>query len=157
MFSVSEIIDLAIQVENNGESIYRGASEKVSQRQLASLLQWLADQEVEHSRWFVELKGKVKKSVASEALEEMAQNVLRGILGDQTFSLKDADFSKIEDVETLLNLAIEFEKDSILFYEMLAALVDEEETLGQLKMIIEEESRHVKVLQESLGRTGIEA
>ena len=157
MFSVSEIIDLAIQIENNGESIYRGASEKVSQRQLASLLQWLADQEAEHSRWFVELKGKVKKSVASEALEEMAQNVLRGILGDQTFSLKDADFSKIEDVETLLNLAIEFEKDSILFYEMLAALVDEEETLGQLKMIIEEESRHVKVLQESLGRTGIEA
>ena len=156
MFSVSEIIDLAIQIENNGESIYRSASEKVSQRQLASLLQWLADQEVEHSHWFVALKGKVKKSVANEALEEMAQNVLRGILSDQTFSLKDADFSKIEDVEALLNLAIEFEKDSILFYEMLAALVDDEETLGQLKMIIEEESRHVKVLQESLGRPRIE-
>ena len=56
MFSTAEIIDLAIRIEKNGEKTYRKAQEKVSDLSLASMLQWLADEEVEHAKWFVELK-----------------------------------------------------------------------------------------------------
>ena len=39
MFSLSEIIDLAIRIENNGEKTYRKAKNEVPSPELASLLQ----------------------------------------------------------------------------------------------------------------------
>ena len=73
-------------------------------------------------------------------------------MGDQAFSIKDADFSKTEDINSLLELSVEFEKDTALFYEMLSAFIDDEETLNQLDKIIEEEKRHVQLLEEFLEK-----
>jgi len=42
--------------------------------------------------------------------------------------MDDADFSRIKDVNTLLEISLEFEKDTILFYEMIKDFV---ETRGQ--------------------------
>jgi rubrerythrin len=50
MFSIQEILDLAIRIENNGESVYRRAVDEISETALASVLQWMADEEVEHAR-----------------------------------------------------------------------------------------------------------
>ena len=152
MFTLGEIIDLAIRIEKNGENTYRKAQEEVSNPSLASMLQWLAEEEVEHEKWFVRLKEVVGTTGEDPKLEEMGKAILQGVLGDQAFSIKDADFSKTEDINSLLELSIEFEKDTILFYEMLSAFIDDEETLRQLDKIIEEENRHVQVLEEFLEK-----
>ncbi len=152
MFTLSEIIDLAIRIEKNGENAYRKAQEEVSNPSLASMLQWLAEEEVEHVKWFTQLKEKTATLAEDPKLEEMGKTILQGVLGDQAFSIKDADFSKIEDINSLLELSVEFEKDTILFYEMLRAFIDDEETLSQLDKIIEEEKRHVQLLEEFLEK-----
>ncbi|MEJ2025179.1 MAG: ferritin family protein, partial [Deltaproteobacteria bacterium] len=72
------------------------------------------------------------------------------VLGDEAFTLKDADFSRMEDIIDLLSLALEFEKDTILFYEMLAAFIDDGQLQQQLEQIIEEEQRHVGKLEQFL-------
>ena len=150
MFTLSEIIDLAIRIEKNGENAYRKAQEEVSNPSLASILQWLAEEEVEHEKWFTRLKEKAGTLAEDPKLEEMGKAILQGVLGDQAFSIKDADFSKTEDINSLLELSVEFEKDTVLFYEMLSAFIDDEETLHQLDKIIEEEKRHVQLLEEFL-------
>ncbi|MBW2340859.1 MAG: ferritin family protein [Deltaproteobacteria bacterium] len=150
MFSRAEIIDLAIQIEKNGEKVYRDALEKISDRSLASLLEWLADEEVEHVKWFSDLKRMVTKAPVNPHLEEMGKTMLQRVLGDQTFSLKGVDFSKIEQTEDVIKLAIEFERDTVVFYEMIESFIEDEETLDHLKKIIEEENRHVQVLEELL-------
>ena len=152
MFTLGEIIDLAIRIENNGENAYRKAHEEVSNPSLASMLNWLAEEEVEHEKWFAQLKEEVDKTMEDPKLEEMGKAILQGVLGDQAFSIKDADFSKIEDINSLLELSVEFEKDTIIFYEMLSAFIDDEETLRQLEKIIEEENRHVQVLEDFLEK-----
>jgi rubrerythrin len=152
MFTLSEIIDLAIRIEKNGENAYRKAQEEVSNPSLASMLQWLAEEEVEHVKWFTQLKEKAATLAEDPKLEEMGKTILQGVLGDQAFSIKDADFSKIEDINSLLELSVEFEKDTVLFYEMLSAFIDDEETLSQLDKIIEEEKRHVQLLEEFLEK-----
>ena len=73
-------------------------------------------------------------------LEEMGKAVLQGVLGEQAFSIDGADFSKMEDLNSLLTLSLEFEKDTVLFYEMLGAFVEDEKVLEQLEQIIEEEN-----------------
>lgn len=151
MFSIVDIINLAVQIEENAAKVFRDAATKVTDSSLVSLLHWLADEEVKHAEWFSELKQKVKKTVDDPDLEDMGKAILQGALGDQTFSLKDVDFSKLDQIEDLLKRAIEFEDDTILFYEMIRSFVEEEEeTLNHLNTIIEEEKSHVRLLEEFL-------
>ncbi len=47
-------------------------------------------------------------------------------------------------------LSIEFEKDTVLFYEMMQAFLQEEADQTHLKLIIAEEKSHIQQLQEML-------
>lgn len=152
MFTLTEIIDLAIRIEKNGALAYRKARDEVSNPSLASLLDWLTEDETNHEKWFTSLRAGGGKSEGDPKLEEMGQAVLQGVLGERAFSLEEADFSKIEDVTSLLELSVEFEKDTILFYEMLSTFIEDEKTLSQLNQIIAEENRHVQVLEEFLKK-----
>lgn len=152
MFTLGEIIDLAIRIEKNGEKAYRKGREEVSDPSLASLLQWLADEEAEHEKWFYQLKDLAGTAQTDPRLDEMARAVLGGVLGERAFSIEEADFSKIEDVNHLLELSMEFERDTILFYQMLSAFLEEEKVLEQIHKIIEEENHHVLVLEDLLQK-----
>jgi rubrerythrin len=118
---------------------------------MVSMLRMLAEEEVKHVDFFAKLKTKLQQEDENSVLEAMGREVLAGVLGDQTFSLKEADLSKIETQEHLRQTAIEFEKDTILFYEMIRAFVTDRETLDQLQEIIDEENRHVKLFEEYGG------
>ncbi len=146
MFTIGEIIDLAVQVEQNGEGLYRDAMAKVQEKDLQSLLLWLADQEAEHAKWFRALGETVRSAPGNPQLEEMGRGIFRSILGDQAFSLKEIDFTKVSKIGDLLEKAIEFEKDTILLYEMLGGFIEDQKTLRHLEAIIREEKHHVKVL-----------
>ncbi|MBA4392831.1 MAG: rubrerythrin [Desulfobacca sp.] len=152
MFTLIEIIDLAIRIEKNGAMAYKKAGASVSNPSLASLLLWLTEEEANHEKWFNSLREGVDQAEEDPRLEEMGKAVLQGVLGDRAFSMEEADFSKIEDVKSLLELSLEFEKDTILFYQMLSAFLEDEKTLSRLNQIIEEENRHVEVLKEFLQK-----
>ena len=141
---------MAIRIEENGEAVYRNAMEKISNPTLVSLLEWMADEEVDHAKWFSDLKQEIETPSKNPFMEDMNQELLNDIIGDQSFSLKEVDFSQIEHTRDLIDIFIEFEKDSILFYEMLQMLIQEEDTLTQLHKIITEEYNHIEQLQDFL-------
>jgi len=150
MFTLSDIIDLAIRIENNGGKTYRKAMAEVSDPSLSSMLDRLARDELEHEKWFESLKTQIKPSEIDPSLDEMGKSMLQGVLGDQAFSITEADFSKTENVKALLEQSIEFEMDTIIFYEMIGAFVEDEDTLKTITTIIDEENRHVQLLNEWL-------
>ena len=154
MFSIREVIDLAIQIEKNGEQYYRDAIKKISNPSLQSMLEWLADEEGKHQSWFSERKQRLETEEDDLEMEEMGRDILQGILGDQSFSLKEADLSKIDGVEALIQLAVEFEKDSILFYEMIGSFIEDRETSEKLNEIIAEENRHIELLEDFQNTEG---
>jgi rubrerythrin len=147
MYSCNDLIDLAIQIEKNGEKTLRKAQEKISNPKLIPLLQSLADEEVQHAAWFSNLNTVNEDSIDNPELEALGRSLLRDILGDQSFSLADADFSKIDNADELLALMIEFENDTVLFYEMVRSVISDEETLACLNKIIAAENRHAQELQ----------
>ena len=147
MFSLSEIYDLAIRIEKNGERFYREARERVSNEDLRSMLTRLADDEVKHEEFFAKKKEVLALNPEDPEMEEAASTILQGILGDQTFSLREANPADLKTVESLINLAIEFEKDTVLFYEVLTPLVTRSATLKGLEEIVQEEERHIQMLQ----------
>ena len=82
---------------------------------------------------------------------------MQGILGEESFSLKEADLKNLGGIENLINLAIEFERDTVLFFEMFESFLEDRESLEHLNKIIEEEKRHIQVLVEYLGGGPAEA
>ena len=154
MFTIIEIYDLAIKVEKNGEAFYRDALKRFSHPALDSLLQWLAEEEIQHQKWFIQKRESLNNPSESVDLEDIGGKILENILGDQTFSLKEADLSKMEGVDALLDLAIEFEKDTIVFFEMIRTLIDDKETLEHLNEIIDQEHHHVRTLHEHAKNWG---
>jgi rubrerythrin len=146
LFKPKEVLDMAIRIEKNGEAIYRKAIEQVSDRNLKDALQWMADEEVRHIEWFTDLKKTVQETPDIMA-DDLSSDVLKNLIGDQSFTLKDVDFSRIDDLDELVGIFIEFEKDTIIFYEMLSPFVKNKETLDHLQKIIIEEKRHIKKLE----------
>ncbi len=154
MFSIREVMDLAIQIEKNGEQYYRDAVRKVSNPSLKSMLEWLAEQERKHQSWFSERKEKLDTEGEDLEVAEMGSSILQGILGDQSFSLREADVSAIDGLEALIQLAVEFEKDSILFYEMIGSFIEDRETSEKLNEIIAEENHHIELLEDFQSTEG---
>lgn len=152
MFTISDIIDLAIRIEKNGSNTYKKAMAEVSDPLLSSMLDRLANDESEHENRFESLKKEIRPSAIDPALDEMGRSMLEGVLGDQAFSISEADFSRIDNLKELLKLSIEFEKDTIIFYEMIGAFLEDEDTLKILTEIIDEENRHVLLLTESFEK-----
>ncbi len=150
MFSPKEILDMAIKLEKNGETVYRQAIAKASSPQIASLLGWMADEEAKHANWFGELKNRLGEKNTESFMDEMSRELFDDLLGEKNFSLQDVDFSSAEQVHEMIAVFIEFEKDTVIFYQVLEPFISEKATLKVLQQIIDEENRHIEHLQQFL-------
>lgn len=152
MFSIAEIIDIAIQLEMNGEKAYRKALDESEDGELNNLLTWMAEEELQHAERFSQLKEKIEDDEDSHLMKEMSDTLINDFIKGQTFSLEDVNFSVIGGAKDLIEIFIEFEKDTILFYDMLKSFILDEKTIEQLEHIISEEESHVVKLKELLLR-----
>jgi len=137
---------MAIQLEKNAETFYRAAVAKMSTPSLEPVLICLANEERDHSQWFEKLRRVAQEAKTGGQGEEISSEALRSLVGDQKFSLAEVDLANIESVKELIELAVEHEKDTIIFYQMLQSFIDDPETIKELDEIIAEEEQHIKVL-----------
>ena len=148
LFSITEILDIAIRIELNGESVYRNATRHVSDATLASALHQLADDEHRHAGWFRELQKSAASRADNPFAEQIARELFDDMMGQWSFLLDETDFSQIQSLTALTRIAIEFERDTILFYEMIATFVEDDATREELQSIIAEEQNHIRRLTE---------
>jgi len=148
MFSITEIIEIAVQLEKNGEKVYREAIGQSKNIEMDDLLLGIAEEELGHRDWFLSLKDEIEKSQDRPQVKEMDASLIDDLIGKQTFSLADVDFSQVKNSEHLIDIFIEFEKDTILFYEMLKTFLVDEKTIDHLEKIIQEESSHIEKFEE---------
>ncbi len=146
MFEIGELFDLAIRLENNGEKYYRHFAQIIADPEIKRILSWLADQEIQHAHVFARLK-QMNVGRPSQHHESPDGLELQSYIGDRALSLDDLDLSSLTDRQRVLQVALEFENDTILFFDMLSAFVSEEPAMVQLQAIISEERRHIEVLQ----------
>ena len=126
----SEIFDLAIQVEENGERFYRYALSRVREDSLKNLLGWLADQELQHRSAFLEIKEKIgDETKPAPSVSSLSRQVLRGAMGRHAFSLDELRIDSIQEEKEILRAAVHFEEDAILFFEFIAAFVSDPDAL----------------------------
>jgi len=94
MFTPQDILDFAVQLERNGESVYRAARSRASGEDLRALLDWAADEERRHAEWSEQLKADIADDESHSLLQDMNDALVSEYVKDQSFSLKEIDFSE---------------------------------------------------------------
>ncbi|WP_320042002.1 ferritin family protein [uncultured Desulfobacter sp.] len=141
MFTLNDLFDIAIKMEENGRDVYLNALGKAGNREIEGLVQWMADEENRHKSWFEKQKSVISPS--GRDLNIMLPGVIKEMMGDNSLSLDELDLSEITTPVQMLETFIMFENDTILFYEFLEAFVESEPVKAGLHKIIAEEMAHV--------------
>lgn len=148
MFTIADIRDIAIQIEQNGEKAYRQASQQVTDPKIAEIFTWMADEEKRHAQWFASIDSDKQLTEEQQALEAMGRGLLKEMIADQTFSMEHKELLQSKTFQETVIQSKSFEKDTILFYQFLRGVLDDDEACRQIDLIIAEEQNHFDRLTE---------
>lgn len=148
LFTITDIRDIAVQIERNGEETYRQASREATDPEIGTLFSWMADEEKRHAQWFENIKSDKPLTQEQLELEKMGRKLLQEMVADQTFSLEQSELKTVTTFGELIAQSKAFEKDTILFYEFLKGIIEEDDVRKQLDIIIKEEQKHFERLEE---------
>ena len=154
MFTIAELIDIAVRIEKNGEKTYRTASQKVDNDKVSALLVWLSEQEANHAAFFSTLKEAPPDAAKKIPEESLNEALIEQLMNGDNFFLSDINFLTITQLYDLIHIAIEFEHDTILFYELLKTFIQDIDTKSKLDAIIQEEQQHIEQLKILLPEDG---
>ena len=152
-FSINEIIELAVQIEKKGYTFYNKALER---KNLSSnskeLLKKLRDDEIVHEQTFKKMRTELdREEITLSGDWQEVSNYLRTISDSHIFSEPDAAIklaTSVKNEKELIENAIQFEKDTLLFFNSIYEEIKDQTVRKILKKIIDEEVLHVEKLKE---------
>jgi len=156
VFNAREIFEMAVQIEKNGANYYRLAAEGATDTRTRQLFYDLAAMEDEHKKIFIammeELSPQERELTAQDPYGE-AVYYLRAMADGQVFDVK-ADPARLlmeqKTREDILKMAINFEKDSIVFYLSMKELIPQRLGKDKIDSILKEEMSHIILLSKEL-------
>lgn len=135
------IVNMVINVEKQGEIFYKKLSE-IADEKFKDILVELSKEEKEHAEIFSNLrKAENWDEIDSYILTYASYNIIPDL---ESIIL---ELEKM-DLDTIFDLAIGIEKDSIILYYELKDKLTDSEAKELLKKIIEQEKLHIKKIIE---------
>ena len=149
LIKAADALELAMNIETNGEAFYRAVAGKVTDAAARALFEDLAHQETLHFAIFERLSRTLSGSplMSAEAWDEY-QNYLQATVQSALFEGPDralAAADQAADEAQAITMAIGFEKETLLFFYHLGDLVSDRDRKTIAKIIAEEKS-HVRRL-----------
>lgn len=138
--SIEELINIAINIEKNGQIFYKFAKNKSKNKELKSLFQMLLDEEHEHEKIFRAMLSEKTEINTITDYEDNLKNYIKLIASQEVFSEQSLKEKIIDNKNALVKFAINIEKESITYYTSLKPLFKNKETINK---IIEIEIGHL--------------
>ncbi|MBI4650926.1 ferritin family protein [Candidatus Desantisbacteria bacterium] len=147
-FAGSEIVELGIQIEKNGRDFYNILAGKANNKKITQTFIYLAKEEDGHIKVFNDLLNSVSKYEPVEAYPEEYFAYMHILADEYVFiqNNKGTELAqKINTITDAIKMAIEFEKDSILFFEGMKKLVNQKDQ-KIIEDLISQEQNHLRQL-----------
>jgi rubrerythrin len=142
IFSLSEVIEEAVQTEKLGYQFYTSMSRKFSENSaLRRLFDTLAAKEQGHEKTFSDLREKASRDERVDWDE--VSKYLRAIVESEFFLGKGKALPSLDSVKTVgeaVKFALQFEKETLLYFHAIREAVKEK---GVVDEIIAEEKSHI--------------
>lgn len=149
MFTAAEGLEMAMEIEKNGQVFYNTVAERSADPEVKALFEDLAAQEQMHYQVFQKMIGGARSAPALPAAEyDQYRTYVQVALDNALFAGPDKALALAEqakDRETALRAAVGFEKDTMLFFYDLRDMVSEADR-EIISDVIREEKRHLRRL-----------
>ena len=146
-YTVAELVEISVKIEEQGQSFYSAAAETIEDKSAKEVLLQLAQDEKRHSRIFQSLLPN-----GTGVLPEEAAPYIKGLVETSVLKYLRAseDHLATDSPVQLLEFALGFEKETLLFYFSIREFMDRR---GQtvLRKIIGEEESHVRRILEMIS------
>lgn len=158
-----DIFRVGVQIETNGKLFYETAAKQTQETRAKELFKELADWENQHIELFEKLRLQLPETAKEENLFDPGSELEMYIeaTADSHIFIKNKDIaslvSTLKTPREVLDLAITFEKDSVVFYSAMKKAIPESFGKGRMDTLINEEIKHIAMLaqqKEKLGRHG---
>jgi len=155
-FNANEIFEMAEEMERNGDRFYRKAAKNASDNQTKKMLLDMADMEDGHLATFKEMRKQLSaREKGFTIFDPDNQSVLylqtmadaRGYEGKIT---PTKELTGNETTKEILEIALNSEKESVVFYFGLKELVPVKAGRDKVEAIIIEELSHITTLLNKL-------
>ncbi len=153
-FNADEVLAMAERIERNGQGFYLRAASLAQGTDTGKLLADLAVWEKGHEALFKamreDLSKREKESTAFDPYDEIVL-YLQSMADSHVFATDDIDPASLldgsESDKNILDAALEFERNSMLFFMGLQRIVSESFGKEKVWKIIDEETSHIAWLE----------
>ncbi len=126
IFSGSELLEVALGIEENGAAFYQALAEKTKDKNARAIYEHLAAEEIKHQKTFRGMLDKVGNYQPPEGYAEEYYLYLKSLVDNSVFT--DVAHARqiaarVASQTEALDIGIQAEKDSILFYTEMNNLV----------------------------------
>jgi len=159
-FNAPEVFRIAVEIEKNGKTFYEKAQGLLEDIGVKKLFEELARDEVEHGKEFSAMLAQLPPETASPAVWDPDNSLDQYIkmMADQHVFVSgeslDANLAKVKGLRDALQLAIEFEKDSVIFFLSMQDATDDKKAQELISLLVKEEQEHLRRLSLELRRMG---
>jgi rubrerythrin len=159
-FNASEVFDIAIKIEENGKQFYDRSREIIKDPEVQKLFAELAQEEIKHKEKFTTLKSELPASTASGAVFDPDHELdlyLKMMADQHVFISSDgveAQLGRIKSATDALKMAVEFEKDSVIFFLTMQDATEGVQGKALIGSLVKEEQEHLRRLSLELKRIG---
>ena len=145
-YSACEIIKVAIEIEKNGYQFYTEAAKLTRISSVAELFRSLAQEEIQHQAFFEGLAKLIAHCEVNGITppDEYLSAIADASILQQKRGMKAIAEKRLTDQEAL-DIAVQVEKNAILYYTELLRFVTEKEK-GMVEELVAEEKRHLTKL-----------
>jgi rubrerythrin len=158
LLTANEVFRIGVEIEKNGLKFYRTAATQAAGAPIKKLLSELADWENQHIEIFEELRKNLPAQFKNENLFDPEDEIGLYVkaMADTHIFVKNSDSeslaSRCATAGEILNCALTFEKDSVVFYTAMREVVGEAAGKSEVEEIIHEELTHVGILTRELQK-----
>jgi len=156
-FNADEILEIAQRIEQNGLNFYKAASKVVPDPKAKEMLSNLAEWEVGHEKLFRDMRSGLtedqRRPMVFDPHNEMGL-YLKATADQVVFTSKTDPAKTIGDkpsFKRILDVALEREKDSVVFYAGMKRFVPASLGADKIEAILQEEVSHVAMITQRLA------
>jgi rubrerythrin len=149
--TADDVFGMAIRIEENGFAFYNGAAKKTQETAVKKLFEELANMEQGHVTAFKSLRATMPAALLETPVwdpEGLAESYLQATADTHIFTVEAAQdrLKNAMTVDQTIDMAIQFEKDSVAFFLGMKELLSHHEGKDEINKLIDAEMEHVRML-----------
>jgi len=145
LIKTREVIEAAVSIEENGFAFYKSVEGAIDDKDVKDVFSFLAGEENRHIVAFKKIYEGIDDQEDTIIDDEDSSNYIKALAEKNVFTKKDAVNDLVKNIKTpfdAINLALNFERDSILFFNEVKSFVSQDNQ-DLINKLIKEEHDHI--------------